>query len=98
VRITPVQLASFVAVIEHGSVTAAARHLRYSTSSVSMHMSSLERGLGSQLVRRVEGCYVPTEAGRYILHLSRQVLEGYGRLHDVKINGIPREAVPAAGG
>lgn len=91
-RITPVQLASFVAIVEHGSVTAAARHLRYSTSSVSTHMSSLERGLGSQLVRRVDGTYVLTEAGRYILGLSRQVLDGYGRLYDVKNNGIPDEA------
>jgi DNA-binding transcriptional LysR family regulator len=91
VRITPVQLASFVAIVEHGLVTIAARHLRYSPSSVSTHLSSLERGLGSQLVRRVDGIYVPTEVGRYILRLSRQVLEGYGRLYDVKINGIPDE-------
>ena len=93
--ITPVQLASFVAVIEHGTVTAAARHLRYSPSSVSTHMSALERGIGSRLVRRVDGTYVPTEAGRYILRLSRQVLDGYGRLHDVRINGIPGDAVRA---
>lgn len=91
-QISPVQLASFVAVVEHGSVTAAARHLRYSPSSVSVHLSSLERDLGSQLVRRVGGSYVPTEAGRYILRLSRQVLEGYGRLYDVRINGIPDDA------
>lgn len=91
-RITPVQLASFVAIVEHGSVTAAARHLKYSPSSVSAHMSSLERGLGSRLVRRVDGSYVATEAGQYILRLSRQVLDGYGRLYDAKINGIPGEA------
>jgi DNA-binding transcriptional LysR family regulator len=91
-RITPVQLASFVAIVDHGSVTAAARHLKYSPSSVSAHMSSLERDFGSRLVRRVDGAYVPTEAGRYVLHLSRQVLEGYRRLCDVKINGIPDDA------
>ncbi|MFE7508226.1 LysR family transcriptional regulator [Promicromonospora sp. NPDC057488] len=88
-RITQVQLASFVAIVEHGSVTSAARHLRYSPSSVSAHMSSLERGLGSQLVRRVGGAYVATEAGQYVLRLSRQVLDGYGRLDDVRANGIP---------
>ena len=94
-QITPVHLASFIAIIEHGTVTAAARHLRYSPSSVSTHMSSLERGLGSQLVRRVDGTYVTTEAGRYILGLSRQVLDGYGRLLDVRTNGIPGDVVPA---
>jgi DNA-binding transcriptional LysR family regulator len=92
VRITAVQLASFVAVVEHGSVSAAARRLKYSPSSVSEHVSSLERNLGSRLVRRVDGTYVPTEIGRYVLRLSRQVLDGYGRLSDVKLNGIPGEA------
>lgn len=94
-RISPVQLASFVAIVEHGSVSAAARHLRYSPSSVSEHLSSLERNLGSRLVRRVDGTYVLTETGRYVLRLSQQVLDGYGRLSDVKSNGIPGEAARA---
>src|SRR3954454_6872775 len=48
-----VHLKVLSAVARHGSVTEAAKHLHYSQSSVSHHLSRLEASTGAKLVQRV---------------------------------------------
>jgi len=54
------QLRVFLAVYEHGSLTAAAEHLGYAQPSISEQVRGLERSLGVQLFRRVGRGVVPT--------------------------------------
>ncbi|HEY7273277.1 MAG TPA: LysR family transcriptional regulator ArgP [Actinoplanes sp.] len=68
----PVQLATFQAVIEHGSFDAAARVLHVTPSAVSQRIKALEQVVGQVLVRRARPC-VPTDAGRPLVRLGGQV-------------------------
>ncbi|GAA0802922.1 LysR family transcriptional regulator ArgP [Spirilliplanes yamanashiensis] len=68
----PVQLATFQAVVEHGSFEAAARALHVTPSAVSQRVKALEQVVGQVLVRRAKPC-VPTDAGRPLIRLTGQV-------------------------
>jgi DNA-binding transcriptional LysR family regulator len=57
-------LEAFLAVIEKGSQTAAARHLRRPLQSLNRSLMTLERALGVELVKRTTRRSEPTEAGR----------------------------------
>lgn len=57
-------LEAFLAVVEKGSQTAAARHLRRSLQSISRSLATLERSVGVELVRRTTRQSNVTEAGR----------------------------------
>src|SRR5687768_13387196 len=54
---------AFLAVVEKGSLTAAARHLGRSLQSISRSLSTLERSVAVDLVRRTTRQSHPTEAG-----------------------------------
>ena len=69
------QLEVFVALVEQGSFTKAARHLELSQSTVSGHMADLERRLGVRLVERDRNGVLPTAAGRALLIPARQALQ-----------------------
>jgi DNA-binding transcriptional LysR family regulator len=56
-------LATFVAVVDKGGQTAAARHLGRSLQSVNRSLMTLERSVGVELVRRTTRQSSPTEAG-----------------------------------
>lgn len=45
-------LEAFLAIVEKGSQTGAARHLRRSLQSISRSLSTLERSVGVELVQR----------------------------------------------
>lgn len=66
-------LTSFLAVVDHGSVTAAARHLNYSQPAVTLHLKALEQCLSIQLFARCGRPLVLTEAGRLLLPRARQI-------------------------
>jgi LysR family transcriptional regulator (chromosome initiation inhibitor) len=68
----PVQLATFQAVVDHGSFDAAARVLHVTPSAVSQRIKALEQVVGQVLVRRTRPCE-PTEAGRPLVRLGGQV-------------------------
>lgn len=57
-------LQAFVAVVEHGGLTAAARRLGRSLQSVSRSLAAVERMAGVELVRRTTRRSAATEAGR----------------------------------
>jgi DNA-binding transcriptional LysR family regulator len=56
-------LQAFAAVVDKGSLTAAARHLGRSLQSVSRSLAALEREVGVELVRRTTRRSSPTDAG-----------------------------------
>lgn len=68
-------LQSFVAVIDHGSVVAAARETGYSAAAVSRHLSSLERDLGLTLFRRTARSIQPSVAARVLAEKARLLLD-----------------------
>ncbi len=61
----------FLAVIEHGSLTAAAVKLSTTASVISRALARLELRLGSQLMRRTTRSLSLTEAGRHYLEQAR---------------------------
>lgn len=69
------QLDAFVTAAEHGSFSAAARHLRKAQSAVSLLVSSLEDDLGIKLFSRATRNPTLTEAGRRLLPEARLILD-----------------------
>ncbi|WP_114856202.1 LysR family transcriptional regulator [Brachybacterium sp. YJGR34] len=72
-------LETFVAVVDHGSFSGAARALHRSQSRVSTHVAALERALGGTLVDRSHRPVRPTELGTTFLPHARAVLEALER-------------------
>ncbi|RGA05374.1 LysR family transcriptional regulator [Microbispora triticiradicis] len=72
-----VRLRVLVALARAGTVTAAARELHYSQSSVSHHLARLEAETGAKLVQRVGRGVRLTEAGRLLAERGAEIL---GRL------------------
>jgi len=77
----PAQLAALVAVVEHGTFDAAARHLHVTPSAVSQRIRALESAAGRVLVQRTTPCR-PTEAGQTLLQLARQTRLLYDEARD----------------
>lgn len=74
------QLEYFCAVVEEGSLTAAARRLHLTQPSLSSAIRSLEGAVGVQLlVRRARGVE-PTSAGRLLLGSAQRILGEVGEL------------------
>jgi DNA-binding transcriptional LysR family regulator len=72
-------LETFVAVVDHGSFSAAARALHRAQSRVSTHVAALERALGGILVDRSHRPVRPTELGTAFLPHAREVLAALER-------------------
>src|SRR4051812_16536978 len=67
----PSHLAALVAIADHGTFEAAARHLHVTPSAVSQRIRALETEVGQVVVRRATPCR-PTAAGEVLLRLARQ--------------------------
>lgn len=67
-------LETFVAVVEHGSFSDAARALHRSQPRVSAHVASLERALGGTLLDRRHRPVAPTDLGAAFLPYARRAL------------------------
>lgn len=80
----------FVAVVEEGSVTAAARRLHISQPALSQAMVALERKLGLDLLVRHRTGMALTDAGTTLLDESRAVLAR----HDQALAALTRHAAP----
>jgi DNA-binding transcriptional LysR family regulator len=76
-------LEAFVAIVEKGSQTAAARHLRRSLQSIGRSLAALERNVGMELVRRSTRRSQPTEAGQALYERLKPAL--------LEINDAQRE-------
>ncbi|HSU07103.1 MAG TPA: LysR family transcriptional regulator [Acetobacteraceae bacterium] len=71
------ELAIFVAIIEAGSLAAAARRLRRSPPAVTRALAALEQRLGTRLVERTTRRLAPTETGRRLAEQSRRLLTDF---------------------
>ena len=77
------QLRAFLALVESGRVTAAARTLALAQSTVSEALAALERALGAQLVVRGRGSNVArlTAAGQALVPCARDILAAIDTAH-----------------
>src|SRR5690606_27909565 len=89
--ITLDQMTVFLAVVDHGGFSAAARALGRVQSAVSHSVTSLEKTLGTTLVDRRSRPPVPTDAGRRIAVEARLVLAQARALRQVA--GAMREGL-----
>jgi DNA-binding transcriptional LysR family regulator len=62
---------SFIAVVDHGSVAAAARRLRLTPTAIALRIRSLEEEIGTGLLVRSGRTMRPTQAGAAILEKAR---------------------------
>ena len=69
----------FRAVMEQGTVTAAARVLQVSQPAVSKSLAKLERELGFSLFRRQGRKVVPTAEAKVLLGEASRLLDGFER-------------------
>ena len=80
----------FVAVADHGSVTAASAAVRIAQPALSRQLRGLERDLGTTLFERGNGRLRLTAAGAALLPLARDVL--------TRADGLAAEAQVLASG
>jgi LysR family transcriptional regulator, chromosome initiation inhibitor len=71
VDLNPGQLDALVAIADHGSFDAAARHLHITPSAVSQRIRALEATAGQVLISRGTPCR-PTPHGEWLVRLGRQ--------------------------
>lgn len=96
------RMATFVRVIEAGSLSAAARQLRLSTAAVSRHIATLEHEVATPLIVRTTRRMSVTEAGQRYYERCQRVLrevdeaQGVGRGDEV--TGSLRLSVPVTVG
>jgi DNA-binding transcriptional LysR family regulator len=67
-------LHTFVAVVDHGSMAAAARLLNITPAAVAQQIRTLEREIGAPLIARAGRTVCVTEAGSRILERARELL------------------------
>jgi DNA-binding transcriptional LysR family regulator len=79
-------LQTFVAVVDSGSMAAAARKLNITPAAVAQQIRALERQLDAPLVRRAGRTVAMTETGARILELSRNLLRDVADLHAVAVD------------
>jgi DNA-binding transcriptional LysR family regulator len=91
--ITLDQMTVFLAVLEHGGFSAAARELGRVQSAVSQSVTSLEKTLGTTLFDRRNRPPTPTDAGRRLAAEARLVLAQARALREVA--GAMREGLEA---
>ncbi|HEX6703499.1 MAG TPA: LysR family transcriptional regulator [Albitalea sp.] len=73
-RIDPLSLKLFVAIVEQGSIAAAAQSNHIASAAVSKRISELEAALRTPLLSRTNKGVSPTPAGMALLHLARRLL------------------------
>ena len=74
------RLRVFRAVVASGSVQAAARHLGYTPSTISQHITSLQRETGLTLFEKAGRGIVPTATGLLLASESEEVMGSLARL------------------
>lgn len=85
-------LEAFLAVVEEGGLSAAARRMRRSLQSVSRSLATLEQGVGIELVRRTTRQSAPTEAG---LAFYRRIKPAVLEIRDARLEAANRGAEPS---
>lgn len=86
------EMTLFTTLVEKGSLSAAAKALQTSVSTVSRHLFSLEKRLNTRLLTRTTRKLVPTETGRLYYEHARRILE---EIRDMETLLDIRNAVPS---
>ena len=82
------QLRYFAAIMEHGTLTQAAVHLRVAGSALSHHLGNLEAELGAQLFERRARGMEPTAAGYRLHEHARAILKAFAAAEaDIRQSG-----------
>jgi len=84
--LVPAQLAALVAIADHGTFEAAARHLDVTPSAVSQRIRALEAAVGQVVVQRTTPCR-PTPAGEVLVRLGRQTQLLHDEVRDALAHG-----------
>jgi len=96
------ELAIFVAIIDTGSLAAAARQLRRSRPAVTRALAALEDRAGVRLIARTTRQLMPTEAGRELAAGARDILAAYeaslAGVTAAPMRGLVRVTAPLAFG
>ena len=93
-------IAAFAAVVETGTVSAAARRLGVAKSVVSKRVTELEHGLGATLLKRSPRSVVPTDRGRTFYDRTRAIMAALDeaatavREEEGELRGLMRIAAP----
>jgi DNA-binding transcriptional LysR family regulator len=97
------QLRCFIAVVEAGSVNAAARRIGIASPSVSRAVARLEKEAGVKLLHRSTHALSLTDEGEALLNPAREAVSAAGRFREVaagKVNqigtGVVRVSAPVA--
>lgn len=85
-------LEAFLAIVERGSQTSAARHLRRSLQSINRSLVALEQRVGVKLVQRTTRQSRPTEAG---LAFYRRVKPAFEEINDAKREATDKGVEPS---
>jgi LysR family transcriptional regulator, low CO2-responsive transcriptional regulator len=72
-QITLKHMRGFEAVVDNGSVSAAARALHLTPPAISLQLRDLESAIGIPLLERSEAGMIPTQAGRELYAASQQI-------------------------
>jgi DNA-binding transcriptional LysR family regulator len=80
---------AFAAIVDHGSLTAAARQLGRSLQSVSRSLAAVERDVGVELIRRTTRRSSPTDAG---LAFHRRLTAALAEIDAAKLETSNRRA------
>jgi DNA-binding transcriptional LysR family regulator len=86
------ELTAFLAIVEKGGQTAAARHLGQSLQSINRSLARLERTVGVELVSRTTRRSSPTEAG---LAFYRRIKPALTEINDAKREAANRRTEPS---
>lgn len=78
------QLESFLALLEHGTTTGAARARNCAASTISTHLGKLEKFVGAALVERANGSFSPTEAGRRLREPAQTITDAYATIRGLQ--------------
>lgn len=80
-RIDPFDLHLFAAVMQHGTITAAAAAVNLSLAAASARLKALENATGARLLERSKAGAAPTDAGRALAKHANRVLAELESLH-----------------
>lgn len=80
-RIDPFDLQLFAAVVEHGTITAAAQAMSLSLAAASSRLKTLEHRVGAKLLERSKAGAASTHAGRALARQAHRVLAELDSLH-----------------
>lgn len=83
---------AFVAIVEQGSLTAAARRLNRTLQSVSRSLATLEESIGVELVHRTTRRSTPSEAGAAFFHRVKPAID---EINEAKLQAANQRSEPS---